>query len=128
MIEPVDLNDKFALFSEHWRPKIVGELNDSYVKLARLKGQFEWHRHAREEEIYYVLRGHGDMVAGADAAKKEIRHPARAGDAFYFPRNTLIGFYSGGKEGEDHARILAVRWPSPSAQPQAPSDRRGNRR
>jgi mannose-6-phosphate isomerase-like protein (cupin superfamily) len=74
------------------------------------------HRHAREEEIYYVLRGHGDMVAGADAAKKEIRHPAQAGDAFYFPRNTLIGFYSGGKEGEDHAQILAVRWPSPKEQ------------
>ena len=74
------------------------------------------HRHAREEEIYYVLRGHGDMVAGADAAKKEIRHAAQAGDAFYFPRNTLIGFYSGGKEGEDHAQILAVRWPSPKEQ------------
>ena len=57
MIEPVDLNGKFALFSEHWRPKIVGELNDSYVKLARLKGQFEWHRHAREDELFLVLRG-----------------------------------------------------------------------
>ena len=72
------------------------------------------HRHAKEEEIYYVLRGHGDMVAGSDAAKKEMRHPSKQGDAFYFKRNTLIGFYSGGKEGEDHAQILAVRWPVPS--------------
>jgi mannose-6-phosphate isomerase-like protein (cupin superfamily) len=72
------------------------------------------HRHAKEEEIYYVLRGHGDMVAGADTAKKEMRYPSKQGDAFYFKRNTLIGFYSGAKEGEDHAQILAVRWPVPS--------------
>ncbi|MCL5279573.1 MAG: cupin domain-containing protein [Planctomycetes bacterium] len=73
------------------------------------------HRHAKEEEIYYILRGHGDMVAGTDAAKKEMRYPAKEGDAFYFKRNTLIGFYSGGQEGEDHAQILAVRWPVPSS-------------
>jgi len=78
------------------------------------------HRHNREEEIYYVLRGHGDMVAGTDAAKKEMRYAAKEGDAYYFTRNTLIGFYSGGKEGEDHAQSLAVRWPNPSA-PQGPS-------
>jgi mannose-6-phosphate isomerase-like protein (cupin superfamily) len=72
------------------------------------------HRHAKEEEIYYVLRGHGDMVAGADAAKKEARYPSKEGDAYYFAHGTLIGFYSGGKEGEDHAQILAVRWPVPS--------------
>ncbi len=73
------------------------------------------HRHAKEEEIYYVLRGHGDMVAGADTAKKEMRYPSKQGDAFYFKRNTLIGFYSGSKEGEDHVQILAVRWPVPSS-------------
>jgi len=57
MIEPVDLKDKFELFSEHWHPKIVGELNDSYVKLARLKGEFVWHSHAREDELFMVIRG-----------------------------------------------------------------------
>jgi mannose-6-phosphate isomerase-like protein (cupin superfamily) len=71
------------------------------------------HRHAREEEIYYVLRGHGDMVAGTDTAKKEARYPSKEGDAYYFAHGTLIGFYSGGEEGEDHAQILAVRWPMP---------------
>jgi mannose-6-phosphate isomerase-like protein (cupin superfamily) len=73
------------------------------------------HRHAKEEEIYYVLRGHGDMVAGADTAKKEMRYPSKQGDAFYFTRSTLIGFYSGAKDGEDHAQILAVRWPVSSS-------------
>jgi mannose-6-phosphate isomerase-like protein (cupin superfamily) len=57
MIEAVDLNGKFALFSEHWHPRIVGELNDSYVKLARLKGEFVWHSHAGEDELFMVLRG-----------------------------------------------------------------------
>ena len=73
------------------------------------------HRHNKEEEIYYVLRGYGDMVAGSDAEKKEMRHPSRQGDAFYFPSGTLIGFYSGCKEAEEHAQILAVRWPVPSS-------------
>jgi mannose-6-phosphate isomerase-like protein (cupin superfamily) len=57
MIQPVDLNHKLALFSESWHPRIVGELNDSYVKLARLKGEFVWHSHAREDELFLVLRG-----------------------------------------------------------------------
>jgi mannose-6-phosphate isomerase-like protein (cupin superfamily) len=72
------------------------------------------HRHSKEEELYYVLCGHGEMVAGTDAAKKEMRYPTQQGDAFYFARGTLVGFYSGGKEGEDHAQILAVRWPTPT--------------
>ena len=76
------------------------------------------HRHAKEEEIYYILRGHGDMVAGADAAKKEMRHPSKEGDAYYFTHSTLIGFYSGAEEGEDHALILAVRWPVPALKAQ----------
>ena len=80
------------------------------------------HRHNKEEEIYYVLRGHGDMVAGSDAAKKEMRYPSRQGDAFYFASGTLIGFYSGMEEGEQHAQILAVRWPVPSVESQIPPD------
>jgi mannose-6-phosphate isomerase-like protein (cupin superfamily) len=57
IIETVDLAEKFALFSEPWHPKIVGELNDSHVKLARLKGEFVWHRHAQEDELFMVVRG-----------------------------------------------------------------------
>ena len=79
------------------------------------------HRHNKEEEIYYVLRGHGDMVAGTDAAGKEARYPCSQGDAFYFPPGTLIGFYSSGTEGEDHAQILAVRSVCPTSQSVASS-------
>jgi len=57
MTEVVNLADKFGLFQEHWRPKIVGALNDSYVKLVKLKGEFVWHRHESEDELFLVIKG-----------------------------------------------------------------------
>ena len=53
----VNLAEKFGSFSEHWRPKIVGELNGQEVKLARFKGEFVWHQHEREDEMFLVWRG-----------------------------------------------------------------------
>jgi mannose-6-phosphate isomerase-like protein (cupin superfamily) len=53
----VNLADKLALFSDHWAPRIVGELNGQHVKLAKLLGEFVWHRHADEDELFLVLRG-----------------------------------------------------------------------
>jgi mannose-6-phosphate isomerase-like protein (cupin superfamily) len=67
------------------------------------------HKHAKEEEIYFVLRGTGEMVAGETSEGKEVRFPVKEGDTYFFSPGTLIGFYSGTKEGEEHARILAVR-------------------
>jgi mannose-6-phosphate isomerase-like protein (cupin superfamily) len=67
------------------------------------------HHHDREEEIYYILRGHGDMVAGGGSDGNEGRYPAKAGDAFFIRLNTTVGFYSKAKEGEPHDLILAVR-------------------
>ncbi|HLI81650.1 MAG TPA: cupin domain-containing protein, partial [Candidatus Binataceae bacterium] len=49
---------KFRLLDEYWSPKIVGELNDSYVKLAKFKGEFVWHKHAAEDELFLVIKGH----------------------------------------------------------------------
>jgi mannose-6-phosphate isomerase-like protein (cupin superfamily) len=67
------------------------------------------HHHDMEEEIYYVLRGHGDMVAGGGADGNEGRHPTKTGEAFFIRLNTTVGYYSGSKEGEPHDLILAVR-------------------
>ena len=53
----VSLTEKFASFSEHWRPKIVGELNGQEVKLAKFKGEFVWHQHENEDELFFVWRG-----------------------------------------------------------------------
>ncbi len=67
------------------------------------------HHHESEEEIYYVLRGSGDMVAGGGADGNEGRYPAKEGDAYFFRLNTTVGFYSGAKPGMPKDLILAVR-------------------
>lgn len=56
-MEPVKLTDKFALFHEYWRPKIVGEFNDSYVKVVKFEGEFVWHHHDAEDELFLVVEG-----------------------------------------------------------------------
>ncbi|MDQ6662469.1 MAG: cupin domain-containing protein [Chloroflexota bacterium] len=56
-MEKVNLADKFGLFSDYWSPKIAGELNDSYVKLVKLKGEFVWHHHEIEDELFLVVKG-----------------------------------------------------------------------
>ncbi len=58
MIEMVNLAEKFCQFHEYWSPRIAGELNDSYVKLAKFKGEFLWHQHANEDELFLVVKGH----------------------------------------------------------------------
>ncbi len=58
MIEKVNLAQKFERFDEYWSPRIAGELNDAYVKLAKLKGEFEWHQHENEDELFLVVQGH----------------------------------------------------------------------
>jgi mannose-6-phosphate isomerase-like protein (cupin superfamily) len=57
MIEVIDLAQKFDLFAEQWKPKIVGELNEGYVKLAKVQGEFVWHKHEAEDELFLVLAG-----------------------------------------------------------------------
>lgn len=56
-MDVVNLANKFSLFSDHWHPRIVGELNDSHVKLAKLKGEFVWHHHENEDEMFMVVKG-----------------------------------------------------------------------
>ena len=67
------------------------------------------HHHEMAEEIYYILRGHGDMVAGGGADGNEGRYTARQGDAFFIRLNATVGFYSGSGAGEEHDQVLAVR-------------------
>lgn len=53
----VSLAEKFNKFQEHWKPKIIGELNDSYVKAVKFKGEFVWHHHENEDELFLVVKG-----------------------------------------------------------------------
>ena len=74
------------------------------------------HHHEREEEIYLLLEGYGEIVAGGGMDGIEGRHPARAGDAYFFRLNCTVGFYAGNRPGEPKSRILAVRSLHPIAQ------------
>ena len=56
-MEKVNLAHKFSLFQDHWSPKIAGEINDSYLKLVKFKGEFVWHRHKAEDELFLVVKG-----------------------------------------------------------------------
>ena len=53
----VNLAEKLSLFDEHWSPRVVGELNGQHVKLAKLSGEFVWHHHEQEDELFLVLDG-----------------------------------------------------------------------
>ncbi len=56
-MEKINLAEKLARFSEAWSPKLVGELNGQHVRLAKLRGEFVWHHHEREDELFLVLHG-----------------------------------------------------------------------
>lgn len=53
----INLNQKFSLFNDHWSPKIIGELNENFIKLVKFKGEFVWHSHQDEDELFIVIKG-----------------------------------------------------------------------
>ena len=99
----VNLAEKLGQFSERWSPRIVGELNGQHVKLAKLEGEFVWHHHADEDELFLVLKGHLDIhfrdrVVGLDPGEftivpRGVEHkPVAAGEVhvmLFEPASTL---------------------------------------
>ena len=78
----ISLAEKLALFSAHWSPKIIAELNGQHVKLVKFQGPFVWHQHEHEDELFYVVRG---------AFRMEFRDRTvemRAGEMLVVPRGT----------------------------------------
>jgi len=56
-MEKIDILQKLSKIEEHWSPKIIGEVNDVYIKLVKFQGEFVWHFHEEEDELFYVLKG-----------------------------------------------------------------------
>ncbi len=56
-MDVVNLTEKFSRFSDYWSPKIVGEVNEMHVKLVKLQGEFVWHHHDHEDELFLVVKG-----------------------------------------------------------------------
>ena len=79
-MEKVNLDQKLSLFSDYWNPRIIGELNGQQVKLVKVKGEFMWHHHDHEDELFYVVQGHLTM---AFRDKTEIIGP---GEMIIVPR------------------------------------------
>jgi len=80
MFDKVNLDEAFARFDESWKPRIVGELDGSYVKVVKFKGEFVWHRHAREDELFLVVRG------GFTLRLRDRDISLRAGELVIVPR------------------------------------------
>lgn len=53
----INIKEKFGLFTDHWSPKVVGFLNGQHVKLAKVKGEFVWHDHKDEDELFFIVKG-----------------------------------------------------------------------
>ena len=60
-MKKINLDKKLAQFHTYWEPKIIGELNGQYVKLVKFKGEFEWHKHDNEDELFMVIKGSFEM-------------------------------------------------------------------
>lgn len=56
-MDKINIAQKFTLFSDYWSPKIVEDLNDSHIKFAKLKGEFVWHHHENEDELFLIVKG-----------------------------------------------------------------------
>ena len=76
-MDVVNLAEKFSLFTDRWSPKIVGEVNDMHVKLVKLAGEFVWHQHEREDELFLVVAG-------------RMRMQLRAGDREVGPGELIV--------------------------------------
>jgi mannose-6-phosphate isomerase-like protein (cupin superfamily) len=85
-IRVVNLAEKFSSFQDCWSPRIAGEINESYVKLAKLSGEFIWHKHENEDELFLVVNGVLRMKVRENGEERElVIHP---GEYLIVPKNT----------------------------------------
>jgi mannose-6-phosphate isomerase-like protein (cupin superfamily) len=102
-MEAVNLSEKFSRFSDYWNPRIIGDLNDCHVKAVKIKGEFVWHRHDDEDELFLVVKGtlhmkfrdHDAIVRAGEfvIVPKAIEHCPVADDEVHIvliePKSTL---------------------------------------
>jgi len=81
-MQKINLGDKLSLFSDHWGPRIIGELNGQQVKLVKFKGPFTWHHHDNEDELFLVVKGRFRMEfrEASLASGAERKQPDREAD------------------------------------------------
>lgn len=99
-MEVVNVADKLKLFSDHWNPRVVAELDGQQVKLVKFEGEFTWHHHAEEDELFYVLAGEFTMrLRPEQGGDRRVR----AGEFIVIPRGVEHCPYA---EKEVHVMLL----------------------
>ncbi|MCH2609772.1 MAG: cupin domain-containing protein [Pirellulales bacterium] len=81
-LQKINIGDKLSSFSEHWSPKVVAELNGQHIKVVKLLGEFDWHFHEHEDELFWVIKGHLEVHLRDDVIK------LNAGEMCVIPRGT----------------------------------------
>ncbi|MGA3316126.1 MAG: cupin domain-containing protein [Candidatus Korobacteraceae bacterium] len=100
-MDKVNLAQKLSLFTDRYSPKIVGEVNDAYVKLVKLQGEFMWHHHDHEDELFFVVKGALRMKVRENGVEREIIiHP---GEFIIIPRG--VEHFPSAEE-ETHVMLL----------------------
>lgn len=79
---PINLSEKLSKFSDHWSPKLLGRVNDTDIRLVKIKGDFDWHSHAEEDEMFFVLKGEMRM------AFRDRTEIVKEGEFIIVPRGT----------------------------------------
>ena len=100
-MEKVNLAQKFSLFTDQYSPKIVGEINDAYVKLVKFRGDFMWHHHDKEDELFLVVKGTMRMRVRENGGEHELT--VNPGEFIIIPRG-VEHFPSAGEE--THVMLL----------------------
>jgi mannose-6-phosphate isomerase-like protein (cupin superfamily) len=101
MIEKISLAQKLSLFTDHYSPKIAGELNDSYVKLVKLQGEFVWHHHEAEDELFFVVKGELRMRVRENGKERDFL--IQPGEFIIIPRGVE---HLPSAEEETHVMLL----------------------
>jgi len=83
MINPFNTQHAFESITDYWSPKIIGEVNGQYIKIAKLKGAFVWHKHEKEDELFLIVKGELTIEL------KDITVHLKEGDGYVVPKNTL---------------------------------------
>lgn len=81
MITKVNLGAKFSLFTDQYSPKIIGEVNDLFVKIVKLQGEFMWHHHEAEDELFYVVKG---------ALRMKVREEGKENEFMIMPGEFIV--------------------------------------
>ncbi|GAB4526774.1 MAG: cupin domain-containing protein [Anaerolineae bacterium] len=120
MADKVNVLEKFALFSEHWSPRIIGQVNDFHLKLAKIQGEFIWHHHDDTDELFYVVQGtlimhfrdktvtlqEGELIV----VPQGVEHKPEATDECYIMMIERAGTLNTGNVSESERAKTELEW------------------